>query len=149
MPGGNRSSQPDPAPDHEVPVAGREDLDFRSVLFSGSDVALVALGALLWGIGMGAHESVLRAAIAGMIPPARRGTAYGIFNTGYGVAWFAGSAAMGVVYDLSLPALIALSVTSQALAIPILLSLRGKALARTKPRTPRPGVPAPPARSRG
>lgn len=58
---------------------------FAPLAFSGG-LVLAALGALLWGIGMGAHESVLRAAIAEMIPPGRRGTAYGIFNTMYGAA---------------------------------------------------------------
>jgi MFS family permease len=96
---------------------------FAPLAFSGR-LGLAALGAVLWGVGMGAQESVLRAAVAQMVPPARRGTAYGVFNTVYGVAWFAGSAAMGVLYDVSLPALMALSVASQLAAVPILLSLR-------------------------
>lgn len=96
---------------------------FAPLAFSGS-LGLVVLGAALWGIGMGAQESVLRAAVAQRIPAARRGTAYGVFNTVYGVAWFAGSAAMGVLYDVSIPALVALSVVSQLAAVPILLSLR-------------------------
>ena len=32
--------------------------------------------------------------------PVRRETAYGIFNTGYGIAWFLGSVRMGVLYDV-------------------------------------------------
>ena len=51
---------------------------------------------------------------------ARRGTAYGVFNTGYGLLWFAGSALMGVLYDVSLPALIVFSVLAQLLAVPLL-----------------------------
>ena len=53
-----------------------------------------------------------------MVPAARRGTAYGVFNTGYGLLWFAGSALMGVLYDVSLPALIVFSVIVQLLAVP-------------------------------
>jgi len=79
---------------------------------------------VLWGVGMGAQESVLRAAVAQMVPAARRGTAYGVYNTVYGVAWFAGSAAMGALYDVSLPALMVFSAASQLAAVPILLSLR-------------------------
>ena len=80
-----------------------------------------ALGGMaLWGIGMGAQESILRAAIAGMIPRDRRGVAYGVFNSSYGLAWFAGSAAMGILYDASLPALIGFSVLVQFGAIPLL-----------------------------
>jgi len=50
---------------------------------------------------MAIHETIMRAAIADMTPSARRGTAYGIFNTIYGASWFAGSALMGLLYDLS------------------------------------------------
>jgi MFS family permease len=86
--------------------------------------ALVIVGVVLWGIGMGAQESIVRAAIAAMIPADRRGTAYGVFNSVYGVVWFAGSAVMGLLYDISVPALIMLSLVCQLLAIPVLLRLR-------------------------
>jgi len=72
---------------------------------------------------MGAQESILRAAIAGLVPRERRGTAYGIFNAGYGLAWFAGSALLGVLYDVSTWGLVVFSVTAQLLAIPVLLSV--------------------------
>jgi len=45
---------------------------------------------------------------------------YGVFNSIYGLAWFAGSAAMGILYDLSLPGLIGFSVLIQLGAIPLL-----------------------------
>jgi MFS-type transporter involved in bile tolerance (Atg22 family) len=69
---------------------------------------------------MGAQESIMRAAVAGMVPATRRGTAYGVFNSGYGLFWFAGSTLMGVLYDMSLPALIGFSVVAQLLAVPLL-----------------------------
>ena len=40
----------------------------------------------LWGIGMGAEESILKAAVAGLVPADKIGSAYGIFNTGYGLS---------------------------------------------------------------
>ena len=82
-------------------------------------VALV--GMTLWGIGMGAQESVMRAAVAKMVPPDRRGSAYGVFNAGYGLAWFVGSAVLGVLYDVSVPALIVFSVAAQVAAVPLFL----------------------------
>lgn len=85
---------------------------------------LAVLGMALWGIGMGAQESILRAAIAEMVPADRRASAYGVFNTGYGVAWFLGSAFMGFLYDASLPGLILFSVGVQLLAVPLLLIVR-------------------------
>jgi MFS family permease len=89
---------------------------FAPLAFSSTG-ALVVLGMVLWGIGMGAQESILRAAVAGMVPAERRGTAYGLFNTGYGLCWFAGSALMGLLYDQSLPALIGVSVALQLVAV--------------------------------
>jgi len=79
------------------------------------------VGVILWGIGMGAQESIMRAAVAEMTPIERRGTAYGVFNTGFGIFWFLGSAAMGVLYDLSIPVLIAFSVLLQLASIPLFL----------------------------
>jgi len=85
------------------------------------------LGMALWGVGMGAQESIMRAAIAEMVPASRRGAAYGVFNAGYGVFWFAGSAAMGVLYDISVGLLIGFSVVTQLGSIPLLLLVRKEA----------------------
>jgi MFS family permease len=85
------------------------------------------LGAIVWGIGMGAQESIMRAAIATMTSPARRATAYGIFNLGYGVAWFVGSGVMGWLYGRSLIALVTFSAAAQLLAIPCFLIASARA----------------------
>ncbi len=81
------------------------------------------LGMGLWGIGMGAQESILRAAIATLVPPERRGSAYGRFNATYGIAWFFGSALLGYLYDASLAGLIAFSLLAQVAAIPLFLQV--------------------------
>ncbi|GAB4141723.1 MAG: MFS transporter [Cyanobacteria bacterium J069] len=94
-------------------------LFFAPLVFLGSFQAAI-WGMVLWGIGMGAQESIMKAAIAGIVPPQRRGSAFGIFNTGYGLAWFAGSALMGTLYDVSLTALVIFSVLIQALSLPVL-----------------------------
>ena len=73
---------------------------------------------------MGAQESIMRAAIAGMVPMDRRSTAYGIFNAGFGFCWFLGSALMGILYDFSLPSLILFSVVMQLASIPLFLMIR-------------------------
>jgi MFS family permease len=89
------------------------------VFFGGFALALV--GALLWGIGLGVHESVMAAAVATMIPEERRGTAYGVFTAIFGVGWFIGSAVEGGLYDLSIPALVTVAVVAQIAGIfPIL-----------------------------
>ncbi len=90
---------------------------FAPFVFLGS-FGIALLGAALWGLGMGVHESIMAAAVATMVPSQRRGSAYGIFNTGYGVAWFVGSALMGILYSVSLPVLVAFSVILELVAIP-------------------------------
>lgn len=95
---------------------------FAPLVFLGG-FHLAMLGAALWGLGMGAQESVMRAAIADMVPANRRGSAYGIFNAAYGLFWFLGSALMGVLYDTSLLALIGFSVGMQLVAVPLLIGI--------------------------
>ena len=96
------------------------------VFFGGFYFAL--LGMALWGVGMGAQESIMRAAIAGMVSMDRRGSAYGIFNTGYGIFWFLGSALMGILYDTSIPALVVFSIISQLASVPLFLLVRKERL---------------------
>lgn len=75
-------------------------------------------GVALWGVGMGVHESIVAAAVAHMVGPENRASAYGIFTAGYGVAWFLGSALLGWLYDVSIPALIAVGIVLELLAVP-------------------------------
>jgi predicted MFS family arabinose efflux permease len=82
-------------------------------------------GTLVWGVGMGVHESIMAAAVAGMVPSGRLASAYGLFNLAYGLAWFAGSAAMGALYDVSIPALVAFSVAVELGAVLLLLRIAG------------------------
>lgn len=87
--------------------------------FFGGPV-LVAVGMILWGVGMGAQESIMRAVIAAMTPVERRGSAYGVFGAIFGAAWFAGSALLGVLYDQSVLALVIASLALQFAALPVL-----------------------------
>ncbi len=78
----------------------------------------VALGMVLWGIGMGAQESVVRATVANITPRSRRATGFGIFHAGFGLAWFVGSSLMGFLYDRSLISLVVFSVAIQLASLP-------------------------------
>jgi MFS family permease len=95
---------------------------FAPLVFIGGIWGAIA-GMGLWGIGMGAQESILRAAIATLVPPERRGSAYGLFNAAYGIAWFLGSALLGYLYDTSLTGLVAFSVLAQLAAIPLFVKV--------------------------
>ncbi len=82
------------------------------------------LGMILWGLGMGVQESMLKAIITPVIAVGKRSTAFGLFDTVFGVSWFAGSAAMGFLYDKSIVALVVLSVVLQLLALPVFLRVK-------------------------
>lgn len=83
----------------------------------GSSPQVLAIGMILWGVVLGAQESTVRAAVAHLVAPGARGTAYGIFNTAYGVAWFLGSSALGIAYDRGIALVIAICVGTQVLAL--------------------------------
>ena len=89
--------------------------------FAYSDTfSLVIIGALLWGIGLGTQDSLLKAELTSIVPAGQRSSAYGIFDTGFGIGWFIGSVAMGLLYEISIPALMIFSVASQLSALPLL-----------------------------
>ncbi|RDI41143.1 MFS transporter [Aquicella lusitana] len=92
---------------------------FAPLVFLG-DTATAFLGVALWGIGVSAHESLMRAIVANMIPKDKRGAAYGIFNAGYGTFWFLGSFLMGILYDISIPILVIFSILIQLSSVPLL-----------------------------
>jgi MFS family permease len=102
---------------------------FAPLVFLGGFVTAL-LGVALWGIGMGAQESILRATIAEMVPPSRRGSAYGLFNAAYGLAWFGGSALLGFLYDASVHLAVAFSVAAQLAALPLLWLVSRRAPSR-------------------
>jgi MFS family permease len=92
------------------------------LLFLGNSwMALV--GMLLWGIGMGAQGSLLNAIIAELVPANKRSSAFGFFDTAFGVAWFIGSWLMGILYDRSILAVVIFSVVLQLLSLPIFFAV--------------------------
>ncbi|MCX5867366.1 MAG: MFS transporter [Proteobacteria bacterium] len=94
-------------------------------LLGFSESAGMALAAIIiWGVSMGIQETIMRAAIADLIPMARRGLAYGIFNTAYGTAWLLGSGLMGILYEHSISYIIWFTVIMELVSIPLLLSVR-------------------------
>lgn len=95
---------------------------FAVFVFAGRTVPVVLLGIALWGIGMGAQESILKAAVTSMVPKTSRATGYGVFECAFGVFWFLGSWLLGVLYDASIPAMICVSVIAQLAAIPLYLA---------------------------
>lgn len=86
------------------------------LVFLGHFVLALA-GALIWGLSQGVHDAVMNAALSHMVPEAIRARAFGLYSALYGVAWFAGSALLGWLYDHSIPALVAVSVAASLAAL--------------------------------
>jgi len=93
---------------------------FAPLVFLGG-FWLSLLGAAIWGLGMGVHESIIPAAVAPMVAPSRRASGFGLFTAGFGTCWFLGSVAIGLLYDVSLDALVAFCVFCQLCAVPIFI----------------------------
>jgi len=83
------------------------------------DFPLAVIGMACWGVGTGAQDSIMRATVSRLAPQQRRATAFGIMNAIYGLAWFAGSVLLGVLYDRSIVAVVLASMLLQAAALPI------------------------------
>jgi predicted MFS family arabinose efflux permease len=102
-------------------------LPFVPLVFMGGFSAALA-GTMLWGISMGVHDSTISAAVATMVPRERRASAYGVFTAGYGISWFIGSAIIGMLYDVSLPAVIGFCMLAELAAVPFLFLVKNDQL---------------------
>jgi len=94
------------------------------VLSFSTSVVAVSVGAFVWGVAMGVHDSTMRAAVTDLVPRSRRGAGYGTFTAIYGIAWLVGAAMIGVLYDhgvaLTEVVVVAVQVVALALLVPVL-----------------------------
>jgi len=96
------------------------------LVFLGSTWLAIA-GAVCWGVALGVETSALNAGVARLVSDRGRANAFGIFSAVFGIAWFAGSAALGALYDVSLTALVGVSVAAELAALlPLVLVLRAQ-----------------------
>jgi MFS family permease len=93
-------------------------------LVFSSHLGSAVAGVLFWGIGVGIHETIMRAAIGDMVPLARRGWAYGVFYLAFGASWFVGSLAIGALYGISAAYVIVFGVAFQVASIPAFIAFR-------------------------
>ena len=89
---------------------------FAPLVFFGQSWVVLG-GMILWGIGMGAQNSLLKSVIAPLLRRDVRATGFGLFDTGFGVAWFLGSWVMGILYEKSLLILVIFSVVLQLISL--------------------------------
>ena len=79
---------------------------------------LIVIGMVIFGVVMGTHETIMRSAVADITPFYKRGTSFGVFNTGYGLALLIGSALMGWLYDMNqIVIIIAFTCVAEAIAV--------------------------------
>jgi MFS family permease len=100
---------------HALAASAALSAGFAPCVFLAPSPEWVLAGAALWGVGMGAQDSVFKAAIATLVPRERRARAYGIFFGVFGLTWWVGSTLMGWLYERSLPGLVLFSVAAQLL----------------------------------
>lgn len=83
------------------------------LLFLDGAVGAV-IGAALWGVGTATQDTLFHALLARHLPQDRRATAYGLFDAIRGTASLAGSVVLGLLYTVSVPALVGLSLVFAA-----------------------------------
>jgi len=84
----------------------------------------VYISVACWATGLGAQDATLRSGISQVVSMNKRGSAFGAFNAVYGVLWFLGSVAMGLLYDFSLLALVVFGLLAQVVSAAVFIWLR-------------------------
>jgi MFS family permease len=99
---------------------------FPPLVFLGSFYTALA-GLILWGVGYAVQDTLLKALVAGMLPEGQRNLAFGLFYAGYGCGWLIGSVTIGLLYEHSIPLVIAFAMAVQLASLPLfVLARRGQ-----------------------
>lgn len=100
-------------------VAVAASSTFALFIFGFNSLVLTIIGVLLWGVGMGAQESILKSQVAKISTKGSRSRCFGTFETSFGLFWFLGSWLLGSLYDISMVAFICVSVCAEIASIPL------------------------------
>ncbi|MEM0385536.1 MAG: MFS transporter, partial [Nitrososphaeria archaeon] len=68
--------------------------------FQAVDLTYLIVSCIFYGIVLGMQESVYRAAVSYYVPKESRGTAYGLFNTVYGIGFLLSGVVFGLFLDI-------------------------------------------------
>jgi len=82
-------------------IAAIIGLSFAPLVFMTTNITSIVIGLILWGILLGAMESIALAYIADNVEVNYRGRILGIYYTFYGITWFIGSWVMGILYNIN------------------------------------------------
>lgn len=92
-------------------------MTFPLFIFNFNNSALIIIGICLWGVGMGAQESILKSSVAKLSTKETRSKCFGLFEGIFGLSWFIGSFVLGFIYEASMIAFIILPIILQTCAI--------------------------------
>jgi MFS family permease len=106
-----------------VAPAGIAVAALATPLFFLGGIVPAVIGAALWGVGTATQDTVLHALLARHVPQDRRATAFGLFDALRGTAWLCGSIVLGLLYAVSLWALVGLSLALQFAGVLVLLGM--------------------------
>lgn len=82
-------------------IAAIIGLSFAPLVFLTTNITSIVIGLILWGVLLGAMESIALAYIADNVEVNYRGRILGIYYTFYGITWFIGSWLMGILYNIN------------------------------------------------
>lgn len=82
-------------------IAAIIGLSFAPLVFFTTNITSIVIGLILWGVLLGAMESIALAYIADNVEVNYRGRILGIYYTFYGITWFIGSWLMGILYNIN------------------------------------------------
>jgi len=103
-------------------------------VYQGGDLFSLILASASFGIVLGMQESIYRAAVSHFAPTESRGTAYGLFNTIYGIGFLISGVIFGLFLDshIALPIVVSYSVMFEAVAVVLLFkSIRSPKIIQT------------------
>jgi len=92
---------------------------FPTIFISSIPLHNLTIAAIIFGIVLGAQESIMKAKISDITPVSKRSLGYGVFQTIFGLGLFLSGSIFGLFIDLNLSAvwLILLTVLCQMIAI--------------------------------
>ncbi len=92
-------------------------------------IILALISVLIWGLVMGAHETIMKSVIADLTTLRRRGTGYGIFNTAYGLAIFIGTVILGFLYEKHIASAVIFIILVQIIGVFMFFAMHREAVA--------------------
>ncbi len=93
---------------------------FIPFILSGS-MYMLLFGSIIWGFLMGIYETIMRAAVADLVPIDKRAYAYGVYGVTFGISWSIGNAIIGYLYQIMQPLIIYYVLAMEAIAFILLL----------------------------